>query len=68
MPTAAHVESPFGEYSVEASADAGQVRVHSRLLLKVSRVSPQRYAEFRRFCQGADAAFDQRLVLGMRAR
>jgi len=68
LPVAAHAESPFGEYSVEATQDAGQVRVHSRLALRVSRVSPQRYAEFRRFCQGADAAFDQRLVLGMRAR
>jgi cellulose synthase operon protein C len=68
LPKAERAETQFGQYSVEASADASEVRVRSRLALKVSRVTPDRYAEFRRFCQGIDAAFDQRLVLGTRAR
>jgi hypothetical protein len=34
----------------------------------VARVSPERYAEFRKFCQAADAAFEPRLVLGARAK
>ncbi|MEO8180617.1 MAG: DUF3857 domain-containing protein [Deltaproteobacteria bacterium] len=68
LPKPEQRDSPFGQYSVEVSSDSAEVRVHSRLALRVSRVGPQSYAEFRRFCLGADAAFDQRLVLGMRAR
>ncbi len=68
LPRAQRGESPFGEYSVEASSSGNEVRVRSRLALRVSRVSPQSYAEFRRFCVAVDAAFDQRLVLGMNAR
>jgi tetratricopeptide (TPR) repeat protein/transglutaminase-like putative cysteine protease len=67
-PAAAQVESPFGRYSVAVSQEAGKVIVRSRLALLVSRVSPERYAEFRRFCQAADAAFEKRLVLGARAK
>jgi tetratricopeptide (TPR) repeat protein len=63
-PSASKLESPFGSYSVEVSAEAGKVVVQSRLRLAVSRVTPQHYAEFRRFCQAADLAFEQRLVLG----
>ena len=68
LPKPEQHEGPFGQYSVEVSADSAEVRVHSRLSLRVSRVSPQSYAEFRRFCHAVDAAFDQRLVLGMHAR
>jgi hypothetical protein len=68
LPKPEQHEGPFGQYSVEVSADSAEVRVHSRLSLRVSRVGPQSYAEFRRFCHGVDAAFDQRLVLGMPAR
>jgi hypothetical protein len=68
LPKPEQGDSPFGQYSVEVSADSAEVRVHSRLALRVSRVSPSSYAEFRRFCQSVDAAFDQRLVLGTRGR
>jgi len=68
LPKPEQGDAPFGQYSVEVSADSAEVRVHSRLALRVSRVSPQSYADFRRFCQAVDAAFDQRLVLGMHAR
>ncbi|MEY4549707.1 MAG: hypothetical protein RL685_5902 [Pseudomonadota bacterium] len=68
LPKPKQGESPFGQYSVEASVSGNEVRVHSRLALRVSRVSPQSYVDFRRFCQAADAAFEQRLVLGMNAR
>jgi hypothetical protein len=68
VPRAEQGDSPFGQYSVEASVSGNEVRVRSRLGLRVSRVTPQSYAEFRRFCQAVDAAFDQRLVLGMNTR
>jgi hypothetical protein len=63
-PAAAHAETPFGSYAVEVVREPGKVVVVSRLSLSVSRVSPERYEEFRRFCQAADAAFEARLVLG----
>jgi Tfp pilus assembly protein PilF/transglutaminase-like putative cysteine protease len=69
LPEAVAGESPFGKYSVEVQAeDGGKLQVQSRLELRVSRVTPDRYAEFRRFCQAVDAAFEQRLVFGMRSR
>jgi tetratricopeptide (TPR) repeat protein/transglutaminase-like putative cysteine protease len=67
-PVASKLESPFGSYSVELSQEPGKLNVHSRLQLAVSHVEPQRYPEFRRFCQAVDLAFDQRLVLGAHAR
>jgi hypothetical protein len=63
-PTPQTTSSPFGSYSVTVNVEGGKVVVQSRLALSVSRVSPARYAEFRRFCQAADAAFEPRLVLG----
>ncbi len=68
LPKPEQLDTPFGRYSVEVSADSAEVRVHSTLALKVSRVSPKSYADFRRFCQQVDAAFEQRLVLGTHAR
>lgn len=64
LPRAARGESEFGRYAVSVSAEPGKVVVRSQLALDVSRVSPARYQDFRRFCHAADAAFEQRLVLG----
>jgi transglutaminase-like putative cysteine protease/tetratricopeptide (TPR) repeat protein len=67
-PPSSKLEGPFGSFSVEVSQSPGKVVVQSRLALAVSRVSPQQYAEFRKFCLAADAAFEPRLVLGARAK
>ena len=58
------IRDSIGSYAVEVVREPGKVVVVSRLSLSVSRVSPERYEEFRRFCQAADAAFEARLVLG----
>ncbi len=63
-PVAARLESEFGSVLVEVTREPGKLTVHSRLSLKVSRVRPDEYAAFRRFCQSVDAAFEPRLVLG----
>ena len=68
LPPSAKATSTLGSYSVEARQESGKVIVSSRLALAVSRVRPDRYAEFRAFCQAADAAFEPRLVLGARGR
>jgi len=67
-PPPVKLEGPFGTLSVEVQQDAGKVVVDSKVALRVSRVSPERYAEFRKFCQAADAALEPRLVLGARAK
>jgi transglutaminase-like putative cysteine protease/predicted TPR repeat methyltransferase len=68
VPPASKLEGPFGSYSVEVTQAPGKVTVQSRVALAVSRVSPEQYLEFRKFCQAADAAFEPRLVLGARAK
>jgi cellulose synthase operon protein C len=67
-PPSAKLSGPFGELSVEVVQEPGKVIVDGKVSLRVSRVSPDRYAEFRKFCQAADAAFEPRLVLGARAK
>jgi tetratricopeptide (TPR) repeat protein/transglutaminase-like putative cysteine protease len=66
-PPNAKLSSPFGELSLEVVQEASKVIVDAELAVSVSRVSPERYPEFRKFCQAADAAFEPRLVLGARA-
>ena len=68
LPPSVKGTSPFGSYSLEARQDAGKVIIESRLALSLSRVRPEQYVEFRKFCQAADAAFEPRLVLGVRGR
>ncbi len=67
-PVAQKVDSSFGSYQVEVQTEPGKVTVRSRLSLAAARVSPERYVEFRKFCLGADAAFEPRLVLGAKSR
>jgi tetratricopeptide (TPR) repeat protein/transglutaminase-like putative cysteine protease len=68
LPPSTRGSSPFGSYSIETRQEGGKVLVSNRLALAVSRVKPEQYAEFRKFCQAADAAFEPRLVLGVRGR
>jgi hypothetical protein len=62
------LDTPFGSVAIQVAQEPGKVVVESRVALAVSRVSPEQYPEFRKFCQAADAAFEPRLVLGARAR
>jgi transglutaminase-like putative cysteine protease len=67
-PPNAKLSGPFGELSVAVVQEPGKVIIDAAVALSVARVSPERYAEFRKFCQAADAAFEPRLVLGARAK
>jgi cellulose synthase operon protein C len=68
VPPNAKLETPFGSFSVEVQQSPGKVLVESRVSLAVSRVSPEQYADFRKFCLAADAAFEPRLVIGARGQ
>jgi hypothetical protein len=55
--------SEFGAYSVDVETKGQEVTVTSRLELRVSRVNPERYAEWKTFCTAADEAMSHPLVI-----
>jgi cellulose synthase operon protein C len=63
-PAPAKGDSPFGSFSVEVEQSAGKVVVHGTLIMKKARITPAEYGAFRAWCEQADRAFGQRLVLG----
>ncbi|MGK4001986.1 DUF3857 domain-containing protein [Sorangium sp. So ce1036] len=58
------VDTPFGKFSISVEQSAGKVVVRSQISLKKSRIKPSEYMSFRAFCETADRAFGQRVVLG----
>jgi tetratricopeptide (TPR) repeat protein len=63
-PTAAQGDTPFGRFAFSFEESAGKVTVKAQLAFKKSRVTPAEYPAFRAFCEAADRAFGQRLVVG----
>ena len=61
---AREVESTFGRFHLEVSADGDVVRVKSFLDVARSRIAPDEYARFRAFLGEIDAALQTRLVVG----
>jgi hypothetical protein len=57
-------ETPFGTFAVGAETAAGKVTVKVKITFDQSRISPAEYPAFRKFCEAADSAFAQRLVVG----
>jgi len=60
----ANQASQFGSFEVKTEISGNRVRVHSRLTVDVSRVTPKDYAAWRAFCQRADDALGRRLTIG----
>jgi tetratricopeptide (TPR) repeat protein len=63
-PLPASGDTRFGYYRVEVEQKPGSVTVHTRVALKVNRVSPAEYPQWQKFCNSADAALSARLVVG----
>jgi hypothetical protein len=63
-PEPLHGETPFGSFAIAVETAAGKVVVKTSLSLSRPRISPSEYAAFRTFCESADRAFNQRLVIG----
>jgi len=55
--------SNFGSYSVTVEQNKNEVVVRSKLSIKVTRVEPNEYQAWKRFCEDADAAFSPRLLV-----
>ncbi|KYF65432.1 DUF3857 domain-containing protein [Sorangium cellulosum] len=58
------LDTPFGKFSISVEQSAGKVVVRSQIALTRSRIKPSEYVAFRTFCETADRAFGQRVVLG----
>ncbi|WP_437315344.1 DUF3857 domain-containing protein [Sorangium sp. So ce385] len=63
-PLPQEVDTPFGKFSISVEQSAGKVVVRSQISLTKSRIKPSEYMDFRMFCETADRAFGQRVVLG----
>lgn len=55
--------SRFGSYSVKVEQAKGEVVVRSKLQVKVPRIEPADYQDWKRFCEAADSAVSPRLVV-----
>ena len=63
-PTPQKLDTAFGRFEIEVEQAPGKITVKSSLAFKKTRISPSEYAGWRAFCEAADRAFGQRIVLG----
>jgi transglutaminase-like putative cysteine protease/predicted Zn-dependent protease len=64
----ASIDNEFGSAKRSARKDGEKVTVTLEVSLKVRRVSPERYGEFRDFCNQVDALAGQRLRVSLSGR
>lgn len=63
-PVAASGSTPFGSYAVTVDASVtGHVHVKTTIVIQKTRIAASEYGAFRAFCESADRALGQRLVL-----
>jgi hypothetical protein len=58
------VRTRFGDYSISVDSEPGKVTITSKIALRVTRIEPKDYPQWRAFCQAVDAAMTPRLVIG----
>ena len=59
-----HMDTPFASYEVVTEGAGPTVQVKTTVTFKKTRIWAQDYAAFRAFCEAADAALDQRVIVG----
>ena len=64
LPEPVQQSSPLGRLSVSAEVNGTTVTIKTSVAFDKTRITPSQYAEWRAFCEAADRAFAQRLVLG----
>jgi hypothetical protein len=64
LPDAVQESSSLGRVSVSAEVAGSTVTIKTRVSFDKTRITPKEYADWRAFCEAADRAFAQRLVLG----
>jgi transglutaminase-like putative cysteine protease len=63
-PSAREIQSAFGRFHLDVSADGDTVRVRSFLDVARARIAPDQYPRFRAFLGEIDAAIEERLLVG----
>jgi cellulose synthase operon protein C len=63
LPRPAEGSSPFGSFKVEVESGGTAVRVKTTIRMTKRRVWASDYASFRAFCESADQALGQHLVV-----
>jgi tetratricopeptide (TPR) repeat protein len=63
-PVAQQADTPFGKFSVTVEHAQGKVTVRSTIAFKRVRIRAAEYEGWRSFCEAADRAFGQRIVVG----
>jgi hypothetical protein len=61
--TPAHLDTPYGSFSIAFEEGAGKVVVKSSLAFKKARITPAEYPAWRVFCEAVDQAFGQSMVV-----
>jgi tetratricopeptide (TPR) repeat protein len=64
LPDPVQQSSALGRLSVSAEVSGATVTIKTRVAFDKTRITPAEYAEWRAFCEAADRAFAQRLVVG----
>jgi hypothetical protein len=55
--------TPFGSVAIDVQQEAEQVTIHSRLVVRATRIRPAQYAAWRKFCEMADRALSVPLIV-----
>jgi cellulose synthase operon protein C len=61
-PKGGQVDSPFGSATVAVTTTQENVSVVTRIVFSKSRISPEEYPAFRKFCEQVDVLIGQRLL------
>jgi tetratricopeptide (TPR) repeat protein/transglutaminase-like putative cysteine protease len=64
LPSPQQLDGPYGRFSITVEQANGKLVVKSSLALKKPRIAVAEYGAFRAFCEAADRAFGQRVVVG----
>jgi cellulose synthase operon protein C len=64
LPEPVQQSSRLGRLSVSAEANGATVTIRAKVAFDKTRIGPSEYPEWRAFCEAADRAFAQRLVVG----
>ena len=64
LPEPVQQSSALGRLSVTAEVSGATVTIKTRVAFDKTRITPAEYAAWRAFCEAADRAFAQRLVVG----
>jgi len=64
LPEAMQQDTPFGAFSIGVEAAGNKVTLRAKIAIQKTRITPAEYSAWRTFCEAADRAFAQRLIVG----